>query len=751
MPKVIQYPKDIRAFIFHGVDLAWEGKEQATGNCVFCGKEGKFHAAVSSGLWDCKSCGEKGNPLTFLRKLWEVSLQQTSQHLELADERKLLYAQTLDEWGCRLSISDDEWILPAYDISGKLWNLYKYAGSPRRLLLPTPGVHEDGKAHGIFAPVIEGRPILSPKKKVVHVDEGPWDGMALYEALRSAKRGENSLSLTSNEDISLYAEADVIAVPGCNVFSERWLPLFGGKRVSLMFDSDHPKKHPKTGTEVGKQGYLGMKRVAEVLAMAEIPPESIQYLKWGPDGYEPKYPSGTDVRDIITSGEKGQPANGVLRIHNLARLLNKIETIPKDWIAGRTATAREMGSTDIDCVYCDSWPTLQLAWRKALRWTDGLDRALSVMLACIASTKSVGDALWVKIISPPSGGKSTLCEALSVARRYIFAKSTIRGFHSGYQSDRAGTEDNSLVAQIKDKTLVTKDGDTLLSSPNLAQILSEARDLYDKTARTHYRNKMGRDYSGVNMTWILCGTSSLRQLDSSELGERFLDCVIMEGIDEELEEEVLWRVANRTERIVSMESDGKLETQQAPEMVTAMQLTGGYVTYLRQNAQRLLSGVRMEDEAKLLCVRLGQFVAYMRARPSKRQDESAEREFAARLVSQMVRLSKCIAVAIGKSSTDEDVMRRVRLVALDTSRGRTLEICKRLHEAGREHGLFLGSLAHRTFESDEKSRSLLTFLRRIGSVETFIRPTTGEVTPRIRWRLTERLERLYHIIMTTKE
>src|SRR5690606_14950694 len=123
--------------------------------------------------------------------------------------------------------------------------------------------------------------------------------------------------------------------------------------------------------------------------------------------------------------------------------------------------------------------------------------------------------------------------------------------------DDGSGEDYSLISKLGGKTLVVKDGDTLLQSPNLGQILSEARDLYDTVSRSSYRTKQGgRDYQGVRMTFILCGTSSLRKIDSSELGERFLDCVIMEGIDNDLEDEILWRVANRVERNMGVEADG---------------------------------------------------------------------------------------------------------------------------------------------------------------------------------------------------
>ena len=240
----------------------------------------------------------------------------------------------------------------------------------------------------------------------------------------------------------------------------------------------------------------------------------------------------------ISKKRRRETSSGT-KLERLELLLDRLVEIPEDWV-------KEEGSNnsggDVQCLDCTSYEDMIDAWGKALKWTDGLDCALSVMLASITSTLSVGDPLWVKIISPPSGGKSVLCEALSVNRYHVIAKSTLRGFHSGFGD---GQEDHSLISKVNGKTLVMKDGDTLLQSPNLSQILSEGRDLYDGASRTSYRNKASKDYTGLRMTWILCGTSSLRSIDSSELGERFLDCVIMDGIDEELEEEILDRVVTQ--------------------------------------------------------------------------------------------------------------------------------------------------------------------------------------------------------------
>ncbi len=379
-----------------------------------------------------------------------------------------------------------------------------------------------------------------------------------------------------------------------------------------------------------------------------------------------------------------------------------------------------------------------------MKWTEGLEHALAVMLASIASTKSVGDQLWVKVIGPASCGKSTLCEAVSVNTKHVLAKSTIRGFHSGFRTQGGdGEEDNSLVSMLYDKTLVTKDGDTLLQSPNLGQILSEARDLYDSTARTHYRNAMSKDYQGVRMTWILCGTSSLRSIDSSELGERFLDCVIMEGIDDEMEDEVLYRVVNKTDKNMSIAADdGDAATQYDPDLAYAMQLTGGYVDYLRDNAQDLLGKIEASDQMKFRCTRLGKFVALMRARPSERQEENAEREFAARLVSQLWRLAKCLALVLNKTRVDEEVMLRVKKVALETSRGQTLEIAYQLKEAG-SAGMFHSSIAMAITKPEEKTKALLRFLKLIGVVEMFTDTSVKGVRSKPKWRLTQRMTKLF--------
>lgn len=426
-------------------------------------------------------------------------------------------------------------------------------------------------------------------------------------------------------------------------------------------------------------------------------------------------------------------------IRDLQALLGMVRPVPTSWLGNGNVQAigpTPYSKADMAPKPCDNYKELVDGWRRALKWTDGLDKALSVMLASVLSTKIVGDQLWVKIMGPPSCGKTTLCEGISVAKEYVVSKSTIRGFHSGYDSGNG--EDNSLVSKLFGKTLVTKDGDTLLQAPNLGQILAEARDLYDSTARTHYRNAKANDYQGVRMTWILCGTNSLRVLDHSELGARFLDCVIMEHVDDDLEDEILWRVANRVDRNMAVEANGKPETRYEPELAHAMAVTGGMACHLRRNAVQLLSGVSSSENTLRYLTRLGKFVAFMRARPSDHQDEHAEREFAARLVSQHIRLAKCLGAVLNTGSLDDEVLYRTRSVGLDTARGQSLNIARRLFKEPR--GVEARGLAIHVNQPEDKLKKFLRFLRAIRVVE-------HSETDSKRWVLTARVRKLYGEVM----
>lgn len=737
--QVDETPENLRPYLFHGVDLTWKkGDKNATGQCPFCTRAGKFNVLIETGVWRCLTCNEKGNATVFVRRLHEMSkgLTPTEAYNDLLKNRRLLSMfGSLVDWGVLQSRITNDWLVPGYGIDGNLNQLYRYTFiNGRWLLLPTPTLEH--QLHYAMP--------WKPKATQVCLMEGPWDAIALYEVMNQSRIVDGSLKLADNSKEVMLNDIDIVAVPGCATFKEAWAELFSGKIVNLMYDNDHPRKHPTNGQVIPPAGLEGMKRVAAILSGSKHPPEQINYLKWSNDGegYDLSKPSGYDVRDAIAP--TGIPLAS--RITLLDALLDKIVEVPSEWLKHEgVASKNGQGKDDLKLLSCDSYKTLVNAWKKAMKWTEGLDYAFSAMLASIVSTMSVGDALWLKVMSPPSTGKTSLAQGLAACKKFVKATDTLRGFTSGYRLPDGTTKD--LATELNGMTLITMDGDTLLQLPNLQNVLSEARRLYDGSLNSHFKTGVGKDIGGHRMTWLLCGTASLRALDTSELGARFLDCVIMDKIDEDLEDEILERVANRAVRHMSIESDGKAESHQDPDMTLAMQLAGGYVQYLRENANDLISTVSVSSKDNRIITRLGKFAAFMRARPSIMQDETAEREFAARLVSQHMRLAIGEAVVLNKATVDDDVMRRVRKIALDTSRGPTFDIAKYLREEGKSS---LKAIAIEIHKPEDKTRTLLRFLRQIG-VTTYREEVIKGVKQVGKWELTERMSNLFNEVMGDAE
>jgi hypothetical protein len=220
----------------------------------------------------------------------------------------------------------------------------------------------------------------------------------------------------------------------------------------------------------------------------------------------------------------------------------------------------------------------------------------------------------------------------------------------------------------------------------------------------------------------------------------------MDQIDDSLEEDICMRSMYEQDQVKGYESNGRPEERQAKEMTLAMQLTGGYAEYLRKHSSRLLDELPvMTDRQNKQIYHLGHFVAHMRARPSNKQKETKGREMSARLCLQLRKLAYCLAVVLNKKEVDDEVMRRVRKVALDTSRGRTLDICRELYEEG-EDGLELRHLATAVNQKMEECRQYMAFLREktIGVAELAVH--RGKAS-RSHWKLTDKIRKLYKEIV----
>lgn len=679
-------PELLRPYLFHGIFLDYAGESiQVKGDCPFCSRENHFVVSRDNGMFRCLVCGEGaqkggGNAYTFIRLLHKVSfqLQKTKTHgdqdLATLAANRGLDLSTLRRWGVCKSIIDGEWLLPAYNWKSKIANLYRYTSLQGSMkLLGTPSCK----------PQLFGLQFWNGNKEEVRLSEGPWDAMAQEEVAASTQvRPDGTVSPVKRDWKSaqtMFATTNFLGVAGINGFNEAWTDKFRGKTVTLMFDNDHPKEHP-SGEMLPPAAYEASRRITGLLANANpeaYRPDTIQYLSWGPEGYDPSLPDHHDVRDVLHS------ANGVkARVAKYLQLLKKVVTVPTEWLdASNSPSAKK--TEHMEPIPCTTFAEVRTAWRKALQWTPLLDQTLIVMLSVCTSTQQQGDQIWLRVLGPPGSAKTTLLRGIEVARNHVQPLSIFRGVHSGYTGGDKNKEGN-LIERIDGMTVTMKDGDTLLQTPNLNQVLSEWRDLFDGHTTAIFRNKEEYTFDGHRSTWIVCGTRTLRKLNRSSAGERFLDVVIYDRdtADKELDQEILRRAAFAARRHVRANSNSSPESQVDARKGRAMGLTGGYVNWLREDTEAKLEAVEFPDDRVEECIIYGEFVANMRARPDKTDDEEDEQEveLATRLSSQFVRLANCAAVVLNKPLVDEECMLVLRKVVADSSRGVTRRIVGFMYE-----------------------------------------------------------------------
>lgn len=721
MPKLSSstLPEGLRVYHNLGVQINYQkGEEQIYTDCPFCGREKKFSIEAETSKFRCLVCStgnEKGggNSVVFVRRWLDHCFEETTDYSPLLNSRKGITEETLMKWNVAYNELTDEWLIPGYTVTGSIGTVYRYR--PGGLVMATATL-----GHQLF-----GLNVLSHTKSVerLYVCEGPWDAMAVYQVLDRDKEA-------------------VIGVPGCGTFLDKWVEaeLFQQHNLAICYDSDHPVK--RRGKVIPPGGYEGVKRVTKLLTAGGMDRKSISYLKWGKDGYDPELPSGHDLRDALYGDPKVNPDEA------FEELKKKIATVPLSWVK-EPKTVKE--PKDLQCLKCESYEELVTAWKEAMQWTYGLDKGLSVMLAAALTTKLIGEQLWFKIIGPASSGKTTLLEGLAVAKQHVFSKDTIRGFYSGMASKK-GT-DSSLAALAKYKTLAIKDGDTLLKQPNLTQILSEARGLYDGAGRTHYRNSVMHDYEGHRMSFLLCGTKAIKKLDDSDLGTRFLDCILMDEIDEDFEYSVALKAAEQESRNALVQSNGMPELRYDPSLAKAMQLTGGYVTYLRKNDVQLMSGVSVDETVTVRCAKLGMLISKMRARPGRRRigdDEEATREFSPRLVKQLIKLTMGLTAVRNKTKPDSAIMDLVKEVAIDTARGVTFDLTMLMYEKG-DDGLTTTSMKILADHSEGTVMRMLKFMRKLNMVTIIDDPVRHSkkrtMRPGLKWKLTRSMTRLLKDIL----
>jgi predicted transcriptional regulator len=736
------------------MDLDWQPKApKAHADCPFCDGDHKFTIDTRKSLFRCVVCDAKGNSTTFLRKLHEAALQRTTleDYQSLATLRgltdilppmKSMDTCVFRHFGIALSPITGEWLIPGYDPEDRLRNLYRYVkvakGKYRTMSTPTMNLYPFGTT------------LLTPARTNIFICEGPWDALALYSTLYQLRKAGSRYTRTLDPARSLLSKYGVVGVPGANIFPKGWFSYFPNKHLHICFDNDHPRTI-RTGQTI-QPGPAGATRIA---SLANGRPGSISLLNWGgttqdAPPHTTSLADGYDISDLIK--DQG-PVKALPYI--LAHQIKPPTPDPSE------DSKPEDTTPSIEPLTCTSFEDL-LSHFKDLHITRLWRDCFAVMLATIVSTRTKGNPLWMRIIGPPSSGKTLLAECMSASKEHVWALSTFSGFVSGFKgrrNDDGETEDSSLIPLMNGKCLIVKDGDTLMSNDGKDRILAELRDLFDGVTRAHYRNQESHVYEDIHTSIILCGTNQLRQLNRANLGERFLD---MEIADPEARSH--YARAAATHALQSMllsfpESDHTDKPKSAytspheKQGVTPVDLelqrkraTLGFLQYLHSN----MTHVYVSDKIIETVLSMAEFLAFMRARVHKEElDTAPEIEMPARIVTQLVKLATCLSIVLGEDKANSNITRIIRRVVMFTAKGRQLDATLLLYD--HQAGLNTESISNHLKVSESTAHRITADMKALGIVENIRLPRHGRVgRPKYVWRLTNELRTIVGKALSTK-
>jgi len=454
-------------FEFHtGLKVNSTNQIQSTMDCPFCLKENHFYFNPTNFMFDCKVCSKSGNAITFLR-LWYETFDNLTKTSHALSEIRGIPVQYFQEAGIQYNQYNGTYILPTYK-NGKINNLYKI--SPENDPETGKEFLKSRCSPGMESTIFNWDQEWHP---TIWVCEGWGDKLAAEY-------------ITRDQAISC------IGVPGANIWDTKWLEILSGKNIVFLYDND----------DAGKIGFETV--ILKHIANSQNKPKSISYL----EHIDKK--KGYDVNDYLK--DYGKTTFQEISAH--IKPFKVAETV----IIVKTPVETIMEDKD-----CDTFDKLLIHFKELYYTTPDMELGLLLMFISIYSLKLEGDQVWVKMIGPAGSGKSTILKAISACDRVVL-RSTLTGLFSGHTKDgEEENEDHSLIPIITGNMLGVKDADALLQQPNIARIMSEFRDFYDKDSSTQYRTGKHHDYQNRRCTVTLCGTNALRKLDNNFLGERFMD------------------------------------------------------------------------------------------------------------------------------------------------------------------------------------------------------------------------------------
>lgn len=439
----------LKGYTFHGLNFTVKNG-QGQSECPFCGGE-KFFVARKTGMYDCKSCGVKGNLYTFLAEFHKLMLAEpeTAKAPAVLSKARGIPVGAFESY--EIAYDGSRFYFPRFCFEGKLVGLDVWDG---------PGKMPDGSSRPVFPTATTKTHLLgahnlaaSPTDEPIYLAEGHWDYFAL-EWLRS-RVGE---------------PACVLGKPGTGTFKDDWVEKFRGRDVILCDDND-----------VGAQGGLnkkgqkiegGQPRTIRLLSPVV---KSLQRLVW-PEGT----PTGYDLNDFISKRCKSPKACW----NEFSSLLQKIPG------AGTNTDTAEVVSDELD--------SQQLAAKLAKRQAPGkppelakvlktfrglfhlnknMEDAITIALAVVISIRLPGDPLWIFLVGPPgcmSG--ETIVEVNRAGKSYkTRLDDLVHSFNGGF------TRGHAWSPEIPTTIRARMDDGTIGLAPLVAAVSSGEKTVYRVT------------------------------------------------------------------------------------------------------------------------------------------------------------------------------------------------------------------------------------------------------------------------------
>jgi len=610
----------------HHIRANKEVGNQIITDCVFCGKEDHFYINKDKGLWDCKSCGLKGNIPNILHRLasmYHKNLYETSnrKHLERLSADRGIPMSAFRSWLVGWDPIGRRYTIPIVNGKDSCCDIRLYklkmktrasAGSTQSLM----------NAHRIA------------KRRTIYLCEGEWDGIALEWLFGKLKMSDTCA---------------VVAVSGAGIFKKDWLPHFRGCDVQVLYDND----------QAGEAGEVKVNQLLNGTA------RSISFINW-----LDSLPTGFDLRDWVKHGIQVKKLNGCWR--NLKKLFVDTPRLKQ----GDTPEAQLIDGDSPEVVEGDLDLEKEFAvYQKWMHLPD--EHVLEIMFGSIFANLYIsGDPVWLFLVAPPGGSKSELLMSLVKCIQITCLTSlTPHSLISGYTWGSEG-KDPSLIPQLDGKILVLKDFTTITSMHFAArdEIFGILRDVYDGKTEKQFGTGLRREYT--SKFGILAGTTPVIDSFSTihqSLGERFLKYRIQ--IDTHINEEkkIMRALANINNELVMRE-----EMQGAAFRIMSKHVDEKLPEFPQQYLKKVIALAQFCAKMRGVVVR-DNYTQQVLYKPST--------EVGTRLAKQLMKLG--IGIGIMRDLKELGLREYLCMckVALHTCPDRLISIIYTLYRSGKEDGL----------------------------------------------------------------